>query len=103
MTEAGTPTNCGTTSCSAIGECESYFLLGITMITINVMMLKNNPSSPQPSGLRPFVPAMTAQMIAARMLPIETKTNFIEPPMMPAATRLSCKAKTVSLIMSPGY
>jgi hypothetical protein len=33
-------------------------------------MLKNSPRIPQPIGLRLFVPAITAQMIAARMLPM---------------------------------
>jgi hypothetical protein len=48
----------------------------ITM-TISVKMLKNKPSIPQPNGLRPFTPAMTAHTIAAMMLPIATNIPLI--------------------------
>jgi hypothetical protein len=49
----------------------------ITM-TISVKILKNKPSIPQPNGLRPFMPAITAHTIAAMMLPIATN-----PPLIP--------------------
>jgi hypothetical protein len=39
-------------------------------------MLKNKPSIPQPNGLRPFTPAMTAHTIAAMMLPIATNIPY---------------------------
>ena len=55
----------------------------ITM-TISVNMLKNKPRIPQPNGLRPFTPAITAHTIAAMMLPIATSTPLIPLRMNPA-------------------
>ncbi|WP_269474924.1 hypothetical protein [Mycobacterium conspicuum] len=40
------------------------------MTTISVMMEKKNPRIPHPRGLRPFIAAMTAQMMAAITPPI---------------------------------
>ena len=52
------------------------FLVGMITMTISVKMLKNKPRIPQPNGLRPFTPAITAHTIAAMMLPIATSTPF---------------------------
>jgi hypothetical protein len=62
------------------------FLEGITITTISVRMLKNRPRMPQPNGLRPFIAAMAAQMIAAMMLPIATKMPLMPRRIKPAAS-----------------
>src|SRR6185437_14121193 len=49
-------------------------------------MEKNSPRIPHPSGLRPFIMAMTPQTIAAMMLPIATKIPLMPRRMKPAAT-----------------
>jgi hypothetical protein len=54
-------------------------------MTISVRMLKNKPRIPQPRGLRPFIAAITPQMIAAMMLPIATKMPLMPRRMKPAA------------------
>jgi hypothetical protein len=71
--------------------------------TISVRMEKNKPRIPQPSGLRPFVAAMTAHTMAAIMLPIATNmplsprrivpqlpADFVPPALVRAACRLLC-------------
>jgi hypothetical protein len=64
---------------SKAGRDHVYFLDGITITTIRVRMLKNSPRMPQPSGLRPFIAAMTALTMAAMMLPIATTMAWISP------------------------
>jgi len=48
------------------------FLLGMTMTTMSVMMLKNRPGCPS-RRISPFHPGDKAQTMAAMMLPIATK------------------------------
>jgi hypothetical protein len=76
----------------AAGRLDYFFLLGMITMTINVKMLKNRPRIPQPNGLRPFTPAITAHTIAAIMLPIATNIPLIPFKINPAATGLSCAA-----------
>jgi hypothetical protein len=63
-----------------------FFLDGITITTISVRMLKNSPRMPQPNGLRPFIAATAAQMIAAIILPIATKMPLMPRRIKPAAS-----------------
>ena len=71
-----------------------YFLDGITITTISVRMLKNSPRMPQPNGLRPFIAAITAQTIAAIMLPMATKMPLTPRRIKPAASGWLYAAKT---------
>src|SRR6476620_4489694 len=70
------------------------FLLGMTMMTISVRMLKNSPRIPHPTGVRPFMAATTPQMMAAMMLPIATKMPLMPRRMRPAASTLYWAAST---------
>lgn len=55
------------------------------MTTINVRIEKNSPRIPHPSGLRPFIIAITPQIIAAIMLPMATKIPLMPRRIKPAA------------------
>src|SRR5271165_2814940 len=67
-------------------DARTYFLDGITVTTISVKMLKISPRMPQPNGLRPFIPAITAQIIAAITLPMATKMPLMPRRINPAAS-----------------
>jgi hypothetical protein len=76
------------------GEVFQSLLDGITITTISVRMLKNSPRMPQPNGLRPFIAAMVAQMIAAMTLPIATKMPLMPRRIKPAASGWPYAAST---------
>ena len=64
----------------------NHFLLGMTMMTINVRMEKNSPRIPHPNGLRPFIIAMMPQTMAAITLPMATKIPLMPRRIRPAAS-----------------